>query len=243
VTLSVELDRHEAVVRVEDNGIGISPDVLPKVFDLFTQADHSLDRAQGGLGIGLTVVRRIVELHRGTVEARSPGIGGGCEFIIRLPASDAGAGESTAALVEPRRSAAAHDPARVLMVEDSPDVADSLALLLELLGHHVRVVHDGRAALEAARANIPDLMLIDIGLPGMTGYEVAKAIRADASLKHLVLVALTGYGRAEDKAQAMAAGFDYHLVKPVDIDALGNVVSRVRSADGASGPARYDIRP
>lgn len=239
IAVTVERDERRAVVRVRDNGIGIAPEILPRVFDLFTQAECSLDRAQGGLGIGLALVRRIVELHGGTVEVKSPGLGGGSEFAIRLPASPTG--DLPGRAVEELPKAAAH-PARVLMVEDSPDVAESLVLVLELLGHHVRVVQDGPASLAAARANIPDIMLVDIGLPGMNGYELAKAIRADAQLKRLVLVALTGYGGAEDKAQAMAAGFDYHLVKPVDVDTLGSLVSRIGSDKVASGPATQDVR-
>ena len=235
VTVTAERDGEDAVVRVRDDGIGIAPEVLPRVFDLFTQGDRSLDRAQGGLGIGLTLVRRIVELHGGTVEAHSPGVRGGAEFVLRLPALPATA--DAAAVSVPASSPRPRDrhPARVLMVEDNPDAAESLVMILELLGHHVRVVHDGLAAVEAARANVPDVLLIDIGLPGMNGYEVAQAIRRDPALKHLVLVALTGYGRPEDKAQAMAAGFDYHLAKPVDLDALGDLVARLGGPARASG--------
>jgi PAS domain S-box-containing protein len=229
IEVIAQQDGAEAIVRVRDNGMGIAPDMLPRIFDLFTQGDRSLDRAQGGLGIGLTLVRRIVELHGGTVEAHSPGIGGGAEFVVRLPAL---AAQADAAM---DRSEALRDrgpvthPARVLIVEDHPDAAESLVMILELIGHHVRLVHDGVAALEAARANPPDLMLIDIGLPGMNGYELAQAIRRDPALKHLVLVALTGYGQPEDKMQAMAAGFDYHLAKPVDLELLGDLVDRLGS--------------
>jgi two-component system CheB/CheR fusion protein len=203
---------------------------LGAIFDLFAQGERSLDRAQGGLGIGLTVVRRIIELHGGTVSATSEGPGRGAEFILTLPALAAEEERTAsrlpeAAAVRPSPTA----PTRVLLVEDQPDAAESLLMILELLGHHVRVVHDGRAALEAARANAPDIMLIDIGLPGMDGYQVAQAIRADPALRRLLLVALTGYGRPEDKARAIAAGFDYHLVKPVDVGALGDLVSQLGS--------------
>ena len=227
VTVTAEADGPNAVIAVRDQGIGISPETLPVVFDLFSQGPRALDRGRGGLGIGLTLVRRIVELHDGTVEARSAGAGKGAEFVIRLPALPAVQGSvmeaPEPAAPELRRVAR---PSRVLLVEDNPDAAESLMMILELLGHHVRVVHDGRAALEAARANLPDIMLIDIGLPGMNGYDLAQAIRCDTTLARIILVALTGYGRSEDKAQALAAGFDYHLVKPVDLQALGDLVAR-----------------
>jgi CheY-like chemotaxis protein len=226
VTLSLERDGGDAVIRVCDNGIGIAPEVLPRVFDLFAQAERSLDRAQGGLGIGLTLVRRIVELHGGTVEAQSPGLGGGAEFVIRLSATFSPRRES-AAPVEFVRGPQHAQPARVLMLEDNADAGQTLAMFLEFLGHHVRVVGDGVAGLEAARANVPDIMLVDIGLPKMNGYEVAKAIRQDTKLQRLVLVALTGYGQTDDKSRAMAAGFDYHLTKPVDLKVLEDVVARI----------------
>jgi len=224
--MSAERDGEDAVIRVSDNGIGIAPEVLPRVFDLFAQGERSLDRAQGGLGIGLTLVRRIVELHEGSVVATSAGIGRGAEFVIRMRALPPGIEVAAAKLAPAPRE---HHVARVLMVEDNPDAAESLVMILEILGHHVRVVHNGAVALDAARANVPDIMLVDIGLPGMNGYEVARAVRADPHLKQVVLVALTGYGRPDDKAAAMAAGFDYHLVKPVDLDALGDLVARLGS--------------
>lgn len=234
IVFTAERDGSEAVIRVQDNGVGIAAPTLPKVFDLFTQGERSLDRAQGGLGIGLTLVRRIVDLHRGTVEASSAGVGRGTEVTIRLPALP----PAPAPVREPAQPAASQSttPARstrVLMVEDNPDAAESLGMILEILGHHVRIVHDGLAALDAARTNPPDIMLVDIGLPGMNGYEVAQAIRREPTLQHLILVALTGYGQAEDKAQALAAGFDYHLVKPVDLEALGSLVAQL--GDGVRG--------
>ncbi len=238
IMLVGERDGDQAVIRVRDDGMGIPPHQLAHVFDLFAQGERALDRAQGGLGIGLTLVRRIAELHGGTVEARSEGLGRGAEFTIRIPAVTHAAADSVATLpASQSRPREPQHPARVLMVEDNPDAAESLVMILELLGHHVRVVHDGRAALAAALANVPDIMLVDIGLPGMDGYQVAQAVRREPSLKHLLLVALTGYGRPEDKQRAMAAGFDYHLVKPVDLDALGDLVSRLGS------PSRSTIRP
>ena len=211
------------VLRVRDNGIGIAPEMQPRVFDLFAQAEPSLDRAQGGLGIGLTVVRRLVELHGGRVEVESEA-GKGAEFRVWLPSLAARSEElvpaSSAAEVIAAR-------ARVLIVEDNTDAAESLMILLELLGHRVRVIHDGVTALEAAMANVPDVMLIDIGLPGVDGYEVARRIRREPSLERVALVALTGYGREADRQQAMAAGFDYHFAKPVNPDTLQDLVARL----------------
>jgi PAS domain S-box-containing protein len=242
VTVTAERDGRDVLIRIRDNGVGIAPEVLPRIFDLFTQGPRSLDRAEGGLGMGLTLVRRIVELHGGTVAAKSGGLGRGAEFVIRLPALpptvEGAADEPRPAAREQRNGPSA----RVLIVEDNPDAAEGLEMILELLGHHVRVARDGKAGLEAARANVPNIVLVDIGLPGMDGYDVARAMRRDPALKDLVLVALTGYGRAEDAARAMAAGFDYHLVKPVDLDRLGNLLSRLARPPG-DDPATADESP
>ena len=214
----------EVEVHIRDSGIGIAPEMLPRIWDLFTQAEQTLDRVQGGLGVGLTVARRLVELHGGRIDAFSEGLGKGAEFVVTLPAVPATSEEVHSPMVaEPVRQ----KNARVLLVEDTPDAAESLAMLLEVLGHRVRTVGDGVAAMDAARANIPDVMLVDIGLPGMDGYEVARCVRRDPDLKHIVLVALTGYGGDEDKKKAMAVGFDYHLVKPVSPEALQGLVVRL----------------
>jgi CheY-like chemotaxis protein len=213
------------VLGVRDNGIGIAPEMLPRVFELFAQGARSLDRAEGGLGIGLTIVRRLVELHGGRVEVRSEGIGKGAQFQVKLPLAPPSAEETALA---PAAAEAGHvGGADVMVVEDNLDAAEAVTMLLELLGHHVRVVHDGAAALHAAQVRVPDLMLVDIGLPGMDGYEVARRVRRDAHLKGTLLVALTGYGRDEDKRQSVAAGFDEHLTKPVDPDALDRIVARL----------------
>jgi signal transduction histidine kinase/CheY-like chemotaxis protein len=215
----------DALIRVRDDGIGIAPNVLARVFELFTQAERALDRAEGGLGVGLTIARNLAQLHGGDIEARSDGLGRGSEFVVRLPALPAAVTVASAPAdrVElPRGSSR-----RVLIVDDNPDVAESLSMILEILGHHVRAVHDGPQALEAARANRPDVMLVDIGLPGMNGYDVARAARSDPTLADVVLVALTGYGTDEDKARSIAAGFDHHLVKPVNVEALGELVGRI----------------
>jgi PAS domain S-box-containing protein len=223
IEVSAEQDGKDAVVRVRDDGIGIAPELLPHVFDLFAQGSQGLDRAAGGLGIGLTVTRRLVELHGGRVEARSAGAGRGSEFEVRLPLSDRLPREVRAGEVRPQREA----PVHILLVEDNPDAAESLAMLLELHGHRVRAVGDAAAALEAAGEDPPDVALVDIGLPGMDGYELARRLRESQSPLP-VLVALTGYGLERDKERAAAAGFAAHLVKPVDFEALRRLLAAVR---------------
>jgi len=236
IEVTEQREGSEIALRVRDNGIGIAPEMLSCIFDLFAQADRNLDRAQGGLGIGLTVARRLVELHDGRIEAHSDGLGKGAEFVVRLPAPPEPRDEAT----EPARGESTQQRcARVLVVEDNPDAAESMLMLLELLGHQVRVAPEGLAAMDLARANVPDVMLIDIGLPGVDGYEIARRIRQDAALKHVILVALTGYGLEEDKRRALAAGFDHHLVKPVNIDALEQLVARV--GDSERGPAKRTL--
>ena len=196
-----------------------------RIWDLFAQANQSLDRSQGGLGIGLTIARRLVELHGGRVEAHSDGPGRGSEFVVILPLLQTQVSE----IVQQSTDRSSRSSVRVLLVEDNTDASESMTMLLELLGHRVRSAADGLAAIEAARANPPDVMLVDIGLPGIDGYEVARRVRNELGLKDVVLVALTGYGREEDKKNAMAAGFDYHLVKPVDPEALRGFVSGLGS--------------
>ncbi len=209
----------EVAIRVRDNGMGIPADVLPRIFDLFAQAERTLARAEGGLGIGLTLVRRLTELHGGSVEASSEGPGQGSEFVVRLPLLPRSSPTAAA-------STAAHPPVtgaptrRVLVVDDNRDSAESLAMLLRLVGHDVRTVHDGRQALVVAEAYRPDFVLLDIGLPGMDGYEVAKRLRAEPWGSEMKLVALTGYGGEEDRRRSQAAGFAQHLIKPVDFDTL-----------------------
>jgi PAS domain S-box-containing protein len=231
IAVAVTPERGDVVLRVADRGVGIAPEMLPRVFDLFAQADRSLDRPQGGLGIGLTVVKRLVELHGGSVEARSDGIGRGAEFVVRLPALVAPP-ETTAPAADAASSV--RPCARIVLVDDNADVAESLSMLLELLGHRVRVAVDGPSALELARTAVPDVMLIDIGLPGMDGYEVARRVRRDPALGGVALIALTGYGRDEDRERARDAGFDHHLVKPVDPHLLEGLVARLPSVAGAS---------
>jgi two-component system CheB/CheR fusion protein len=222
IWFSAQAEGDEAVFRIRDTGIGIPPDMLTTVFELFTQADRSLERADGGLGIGLTLVKRLVEKHGGTVEAFSEGVGRGSEFVVRLALTPPELGPPERA-AQPQPLTAGPAKSRVLVVDDNVDGADSLAILLRLDGHEVSLAHDGLAALDLAEAFRPEVILLDIGLPGMDGYEVAKRLRTRHETKNTVLVAVTGYGRDEDRSRSRDAGFDHHLVKPVSFEALNGV--------------------
>lgn len=214
IQLEVQREGAMAAMRVRDNGIGIAPELLPHVFDLFTQASRSLDRSQGGLGIGLTLARQLVELHGGTVDARSGGPGQGSEFIVRLPAL---AAEPLMRVEHPMTEARPVGTGlRVLVVEDNEDAAEMMAFLLQASGHQVAVAADAIAALDTAGAFHPDVILCDIGLPGMNGYELAQRLRTLPQLAGTRLIALTGYGQEEDRRRAREAGFDHHLIKPVE---------------------------
>jgi CheY-like chemotaxis protein len=217
IWLTAERDGSAAVIRVRDVGAGIRADVLPHVFDLFVQGDQSLERTRGGLGIGLTVVRQLVELHGGTVTAASAGLGKGSEFTVRLPGLREAAPAGPA---DPDAVPAAVAQKRVLVVDDNVDAAESLGLLLRLWGHDVRLAHNGPDVLRAAEDFRPAVVLLDIGLPGMNGFEVARRLRQGPAGRHAVLVALTGYGQEEDRRLAAEAGFDHHLTKPVDPERL-----------------------
>jgi PAS domain S-box-containing protein len=226
-------DGDEAVIRVQDDGEGISPEMLPRVFDLFSQASRSSDRSEGGLGIGLTLVQRLVGMHGGTVEARSAGPRHGSEFVVRLPLLRSGAPAT------PPPGGAAPGPGRprrILVVDDSRDTADTLARLLRQLGHEVGVAYEGPSACQAAVTLTPDVALLDLGLPGMDGYEVARRLRSEPSLDGVCLVALTGYGSESDRRKSEAAGFDAHLIKPVEFDALRRVLEAAQVVS-SSGPA------
>jgi two-component system CheB/CheR fusion protein len=207
-------------VRVRDDGVGIEAHLLPRVFDLFTQADHSLARSQGGLGVGLTIVQRIVEAHGGQVEVRSSGPAQGSEFVVRLPACPGQPGETASETRSPRALASEAGARRVLVVDDSVDSAETMARLLRMGGHHVQVALDGASALDAAATFVPDIVLLDIGLPGMDGYQVGRQLRHVPGMAEKLIVALTGYGQEQDRNRSREAGFDEHLTKPVDHDAL-----------------------
>jgi PAS domain S-box-containing protein len=211
------------VVRVRDNGIGVSPDALPRLFDMFYRADRSLEQQEGGLGIGLTLVRQLVELHGGSVEARSAGRGQGSEFTVRLPAEPAE--PAATSRPEPVPAAAGTSGLRVLVVDDNRRAADSLALLLRLDGHQVETAYDGLEALRVSERFTPQAVLLDIGMPELNGYDTARRMRERNGGGSMLLVALTGLGTPEDRQRATEAGFDTHLVKPVDVDELGRLLA------------------
>ena len=222
ITFSAARDGNEAVIRVHDTGIGIDRDLLPKVFELFVQGDMSLDRSKSGLGLGLALVRQVVTMHGGAVTASSEGPGTGSEFVIRLPVAPE---EATAPGPAREPPATSTRSLRVMVVDDQRDLADTVALLIDMLGHQAQAVYAGADALRASRAEVPDLMFVDVGMPGMTGYELAQLVRKDPLLSQVPLVALTGYGREEDRARALQAGFDLHLTKPVSDARLRDVLS------------------
>jgi PAS domain S-box-containing protein len=220
VELTVETGETEAVLRVCDNGMGIPAELLPRVFELFTQGYRSLDRSQGGLGLGLPLVRRITELHGGAVEVRSDGPGRGAEFVVRLPRRPRVPGAEPRLPVPAAALPAGPAGKRVLVVDDNVDAAETLALFLRLDGREVRMACDGPGALDAAREFKPEAIFLDIGLPGMDGYEVARRLRALPDFRTALLVAVTGYGQEDSRTRSRAAGFDHHLVKPVDPESL-----------------------
>ena len=230
VTVSLRREDNDAVIQVADTGVGIERDMLPRVFDLFAQADTSLDRAEGGLGIGLTLVDRLTRLHGGRVDVSSEGPGAGSTFTVRLPLL---ASDEPARADRPRGPAA--QPKRILIVDDNTDSAESLGTLLQMNGHRVRLLHDGRAAVDGARSFAPDVILLDIGLPGLDGFQVVRQLKGAPDLASITVVATTGYGRAEDRARCLEAGFDHHLTKPIDLadidGILANLPARQPSSD------------
>jgi CheY-like chemotaxis protein len=222
ISITAERDNGAAVIAVRDTGLGIPPHMLSKVFEMFSQVAQDPERTQSGLGIGLTLVRRLVEMHGGSVEAHSRGLGHGSTFVVRLPVSGgakkiAAAAESPEAGPTPRR--------RVLVVDDNADAAEALELLLQLDGHETRVAGDGIEALEAAQSFRPDIVILDIGLPRMSGYEVARHLRAEEWGGAIRIIGLTGWGQEEDRRQSNEVGFDHHLVKPVDFATLKTLLA------------------
>jgi CheY-like chemotaxis protein len=231
IWLTARREGDQAVLRVKDTGIGIAPEMLPRIFDLFVQVDHAATRSQGGLGIGLTLVRSLVAMHHGTVQAHSAGLGEGSEFVVRLPLATArqevpdqgnDGGQPDQATPRSRR--------RLLVVDDNRDAADSLAALLRLQGHEVRVVHDGPAALELVGDYRPEVVFLDLGMPGMDGYEVARRLRGLPGLGGIRVAALTGWGQQEDRRRSKEAGFDHHFVKPVDPTSMQALLADLSSS-------------
>jgi CheY-like chemotaxis protein len=223
VELSAERDGSEVIIRVQDNGVGITSEALTKVFELFNQVGKTMDRSRGGMGIGLALVKHLVEMHNGHVTAESEGLGKGSTFIVRLPlAAMPKIGGPLAA--GDQRSHSLSIPRRILVVDDNVDGAETLAMLLMLSGHTVERAHTGPDALKAAHAFQPGVMFLDIDLPGINGYEVARQLRSDSTMDGLILVALTGWGSEDDRKQARNIGFNHHLTKPVKIEMLHSLL-------------------
>jgi CheY-like chemotaxis protein len=233
IVLTLEASGSEGILRVIDNGIGIRPESLESIFELFAQADRTLDRAQGGLGVGLTLVQRLVELHAGTVEAFSNGPGHGAQFTVRLPlsarAAVEGLGDGVVAASE------LDTGLRILVVDDNIDAAQTMAALLRMRGHEAEVVYDGESALRRAHSMAPDVVFLDIGLPGMNGFQVVRELRGRPQTSRAVLIALTGYGQASDRTRSLEAGFDYHLVKPVELQAIEKLLTGLKQAGSFGG--------
>jgi PAS domain S-box-containing protein len=236
IRLSLAARDTRAILRVEDTGVGIPPEMLSEVFDMFTQVNRTLDRAQGGLGIGLSLVRRLTELHGGDVVAESKGLGYGSVFTVRLPlieATETAQPVSATQSVETSRSS----PLRILVIDDIPDVADVMKMLLDLEGFETQVAYSGAAALKTAREFAPDVVLCDIGLPEMDGHEIARRMRADPAIASAILIALTGWGADAEVRKTRESGFDFHMVKPVDTNALLELLSKIEPRRPAAKPA------
>ncbi len=238
IHLSAGHEEGQAVVRVRDNGMGIPPEMLPRVFDMFAQADTSLERAQGGLGLGLTIARRLVEMHGGTLEAASAGAGQGSELTVRLPLAAPLAlplktlSDERAPEPAPEPETPADKRLKILVVDDNEDSAESLVIWLRLMGNDARTAHSGPEALDLARVYRPGVILLDIGMPGMNGYEVARHLRERPETSGALLVALTGWGQDEDRRRSREAGFDHHLVKPLDHTSLQKLLGELEGLEG-----------
>jgi CheY-like chemotaxis protein len=224
IWITAERQENDGVVAVKDNGIGIESELLPGIFEMFVQVDSSMGRSQGGLGLGLTLARELVRLHGGSITARSAGRGHGSEFVVRLPLVQGGVHDHNAPDRDQDR-AASKISRRILVVDDSAVQAKSLAMVLKLSGHDVRMVGSAQEALQMLEHFTPDIALVDIGLPGMNGYELARAIRIRPEWKRLVLIAQTGWGRDEDRNRSRDAGFDHHLTKPIDHRLLRDILA------------------
>jgi CheY-like chemotaxis protein/anti-sigma regulatory factor (Ser/Thr protein kinase) len=226
IELTADAAQGEATIVVRDNGVGIERELLPRVFELFSQGERSLDRSLGGLGVGLTVVQRLVELHQGRVSVSSEGAGKGAEFRIVLPCISEVPQASSATEGEALQRPVFSEGRRVLVVDDNVDAAESIAVLLRMEGHEVKTVTDGHQALASSQVFAPSVVVLDIGLPGMDGYELARRLRQLPETRKALFIALTGYGQKEDRAQAAAAGFQHHFIKPADPRAIHSVISQ-----------------
>jgi PAS domain S-box-containing protein len=227
IRLSATIVGGEANVAVRDNGIGIAPAMLPRIFEMFAQVDHASQRTQGGLGIGLCIAKRLVEMHGGTLTARSPGPGAGSEFTVRLPLQQAA--RSGVSIASPEASPdEPHQALRVLVADDNADAAASLSMILQMNGHEVRTAYDGQEAMQIAESFQPDVALLDIGMPVLDGFEVCRRLRERPQSRDMLIVALTGWGQTEDKQRSEEAGFDQHLVKPADIRELEHLLAQAR---------------
>jgi PAS domain S-box-containing protein len=231
ISLDADCESEQVVIRVADNGIGVSPESMPKIFEMFAQVSSSRDKSEGGLGIGLALARGLIDLHGGSIEGRSAGLGRGSEFTVRFPKRARNIKSDPAAAPKP---IAERPRLRILLADDNRDAAESLAALLEIDGHEVVVVHDGPAAIEAFLEIRPQLALLDIGMPGLNGYEVAKKIRQSHRDSAAKLVAITGWGQDDDKTRAIEAGFDYHLTKPVELERLTEIMQLLSAAGTGS---------
>ncbi len=240
IHLAAEREGSDVVVSVKDTGIGIPADQLPRIFEMFTQVDRSLEKAHGGLGIGLTLVKQLVEKHGGRVEARSEGPGKGSEFLVRLPVVlEAAQPQETGQHDEP----APNSSFRVLIVDDNRDGADSLAMMLRLIGNDTRTAYDGQEGVDVADEYRPDLLLLDIGLPKLNGYEACRRIRQQPWGKRIVLIAVTGWGQDEDRRRSHEAGFDHHMVKPVDPQVLMKLLAGLQATTAKRPPGLATFVP
>lgn len=230
IWLTAQREGDRVAISVRDSGIGISPEMLPRIFEMFTQIEHSASRTQGGLGIGLTLVRSLVEMHGGNIEAHSEGSGKGCEFIVHLaldlrPPTEIASGE----MWHSRQLS----PRRVLVVDDNRDAADTLGRLLNIVGVEARAVYTGAEALQVLETYRPAVLLVDIGMPDMDGYELARRVRQSPKYHDMTLIALTGWGQEEDRRRSQAAGFNFHLTKPADFNTLQALLGSLESPEGS----------
>ena len=232
IWLRAKRESERVAISVKDTGIGIPPEMLPKIFEMFTQVDRSNERSQSGLGIGLTLVERLVALHGGKVEAVSAGSGKGSEFIVRLPVATQASRTKPPAVQEKPNVVTVER--RILVVDDNYDSADSMAMFLRIMGHEVRTAHDGLAALEVAEEFQPQVIFLDVGLPGLNGYKVAQRIRERRGAD-VVLIALTGWGQEEDRRRSKEAGLDYHLTKPIEFDHLTRLLAELNLQEPPQG--------